>query len=123
MHNPYRTSPMLGGLLICLGAVLMVLCGYFYFDDVADSPGRARTLLWLAVTGYAVWVCGNVQLARARFSPVWAGLLCGLLLVPGLIALLTVVPTRSRQQIWQEANPGFSGRAQQRQYRDVKSLY
>lgn len=123
MHNPYRTSPMLGGLLICLGAVLMVLCGYFYFDDVADKPDESLTLLWLALTGYVLWVGGSVQLARARFSSVWAGLLCGLLLLPGLIALLTVIPTRSRQQIWEQANPGLSGRAQQRQYRDVKSLY
>jgi hypothetical protein len=123
MHNPYRKSPMLGGFLICLGAVLMVVCGYFYFDDVPDKPDGALTLLWLAGTGYVLWVAGSVQLARARFSSGWAGLLCGLLLVPGLIALLTVVPTRNRQQIWQEAHPGLSGRAQQRQYRNVKSLY
>lgn len=123
MDNPYRTSPMMGGLLICLGGVLMVLCGYFYFDDVAEKPGEARTLFGLAGTGYVLWVAGSMQLARARFSSIQAGLLCGLLLVPGLIALLTMVRTRSRQQIWQEANPGLSRRAQQRQYRNVKSLY
>ena len=123
MINPYRKSPMLGGSLICLGAVMMMMCGYFYFDELPDHPDSVRTMVWLTGLGYALWVLGSTLLARARFSPLWAGFFCGLLLVPGLIALLTVVPTLSRQQIWQEANPGFSNRSQKRQYRDVKSLY
>jgi hypothetical protein len=123
MNNPYRKSPMLGGTLICLGAVLMLMCGYFYLDDVADRPESVSLMIWLAGFGYGLWILGSILLARARFSSLWAGFFCGLLLLPGLIALLTVVPTLSRQQIWQEANPGFSSRSQKRQYRDVKSLY
>ena len=114
---------MLGGTLICLGAVLMLICGYFYFDELADKPDSISLMIWLSGLGYGLWILGSILLARARFSSLWAGFFCGLLLLPGLIALLTVVPTLSRQQIWQEANPGFSSRSQKRQYRDVKSLY
>ncbi len=123
MLDPYRKNPMVGGLLICLGAVLIAVCGYFYADDVADKPHTVTTLRSLAFVGYVCWVVGSVLLARARFSSAWAGLFCGLLLLPGLLILLTLVPTRSRQEIWQEANPGLTGRAQARQYRNFKSLY
>lgn len=123
MIDPYRKTPMLGGTLICLGAVTMVMCGYFYFDDVADKPSAENWMQVLTGLGYLIWVAGTVLLARARFSSLWAGLICGIFLFPGLVILLTLVPTRSRQEIWQEANPGFTGRAQTRQYRDFKSLY
>lgn len=114
---------MVGGSLICLGAVLMALCGYFYFDDVRDKPSQILILKILVGVGYALWILGSVFLAKSRFSSAKAGFLCGLGLLPGLIALLTVVRTRTRQEIWQEANPGLAGRAQARQYRNVKSLY
>ena len=123
MTNPYRKSPIPGATLICAGAVLMVMCGYFYFDDLPDRPDSLTFMAWLTGIGYACWVLGSTLLARARFSPLWAGFFCGLLLLPGLIALLTVVPNLNRQQIWQEANPGFSTRSQKRQYRNLKSLY
>ena len=123
MTDPYRKSPMLGGTLLCLGAVLMVICGYFYFDDVIDKPATVLRMRILAGLGYFVWLLGSVQIARARFSPGWAGLLCGVFLLPGLLVLLTLVPTQNRQQIWQNANPGFSPSAQRRQYRNLKSLH
>lgn len=123
MTNPYRKSPMLGGTLLCFGAVLIVVCGYFYFDGVADKPDEIQWMEILAGLGYLLWVAGSVMVARARFSSAWAGLLCGLLFLPGLVILLTIVPTRSRQEIWQDANPGFSKRDQKRQYRNFKSLY
>lgn len=114
---------MLGGMLICLGAVLMVICAYFRFDDVAEKSGEAAVLHGLAGLGYLLWILGSTYLARARFSSIWAGFFCGLLLLPGLVVLLTVISTRTRQEIWQEANPNFSTREQKRQYRNVKSLY
>ena len=123
MTDPFRKSPMPGGTLICLGAVLMLICGFFYFDGVPDKPDAILVLQGLLGLGYLLWVAGSVSLAKARFSSAWAGLICGIFLVPGLIALLTVVPTRSRQEIWQEANPGFGVRAQNRQYRNFKSLH
>lgn len=123
MQDPYRASPMLGGLIICLGGVLLVICSYFLYDDVFDKPDEVDTLLILAGVGYGLWVLGSVLLARARFSSLWAGFFCGLLLLPGLILLTTAVRTRSRQQIWREANPSLTERAQKRQYRDLKSLY
>ena len=123
MQDPYRASPMLGGLVICLGGVLIALCSYFLFDDVIDKPNSTKLLLTLSATGYVLWIIGSVLLARARFSSLWAGLFCGLLLLPGLILLFTVVRTRTRQQIWREANPNLTERAQKRQYKDLKSLY
>ena len=123
MIDPYRKSPMLGGSLLCLGAVLSLISGYFFFDDVLDKPSEVQWMLILAVLGYLLWITGSVLLARARFSSAWAGLFCGVLFVPGLLILLTFIPTRSRQEIWQEANPGFTKRDQKRQYRNFKSLY
>ena len=114
---------MLGFSLLCLGAVLIVICGYFFFDDVTDKPDEVELKLNLTGLGYLLWITGSILLARARFSSAWAGLFCGLLFLPGLFILLTIVPTRSRQEIWQEANPGFSKRDQKRQYRNFKSLY
>ena len=110
MIDPCRKSPMHGASLLCLGAVLTVISCYFYFDDVADKPTAVQWLLALAGAGYLLWIAGSGLLARARFSSAWAGFFCGLLFVPGLIILLTVIPTRSRQEIWQEANPGFTQR-------------
>lgn len=123
MNDPYRKSTMPGGTLICLGGVIMVMCAYFYFDDVADRPGSGATMAWLAGIGYVLWVTGSVLVARARFSSLWTGLICGLLLAPGLIALLCFVPTLNRQEIWQKANPDFGTRSQERQYKNFKSLY
>lgn len=123
MHDPYRASPMLGGSVLCLGGVLLVICSYFLYDDVVDKPDVVTTLLILALIGYLLWIGGSILLARARFSSLWAGFFCGLLLLPGLVLLMTAVPTRSRQQIWREANPRLDERAQKRQYRDLKSLY
>lgn len=123
MQDPYRASPMLGGIVICLGGVLIAVCSYFLFDDVPDKPNSTDLLLTLSATGYGLWIIGSVLLARARFSSLWAGLFCGLLLLPGLFILLTIVRTRTRQQIWREANPSLTERAQKRQYKDLKSLY
>lgn len=123
MIDPYRKSPMLGGGLLFLGAVLMIMSGYFFLDDVADKPNEIQMMLILTGLGYVIWIVGSVLLARARFSSLWAGFCCGLLLLPGLFILLTIISTRSRQEIWQEANPNFTNREQKRQYRDLKSLY
>lgn len=123
MDNPYRHSTMLGGTLICFGAVLLLMSGYFLFDAIPDKAEELGSLRWQLGTGYFLWVLGSVLVARARFSSLWAGFFCGLLLLPGLIALTCFISTRTRQEIWQEANPDFTKRAQRRQYRNLKSLY
>ena len=123
MIDPHRKNPMLGGSLLCMGAVLVVISSYFFFDDVVDKPAAERLMLIRAGSGYLLWIIGSVLMAQARFSSALAGFICGLLFVPGLIILLTVIPTRNRLEIWQDANPGFTQRDQKRQYRDFKSLY
>jgi hypothetical protein len=101
----------------------MVVSSYFYMDDVPDLPSSIATMYWLMGIGYLLWISGSIALARSRFSSIWVGLGCGILLLPGLLLLLTVVPRRSRQEVWQAANPTLTGRALKRQYPDRKSLY
>ena len=123
MKDPYHASPVIAGLLLCLGGVLMVVTSYFYMDDVPDKPSATGTMYWLIGIGYLLWISGSTALARARFSSIWAGLGCGILLLPGLLLLLTIVPRRTRQEIWQAANPTLTGRVLKRQYPNHKSLY
>jgi hypothetical protein len=123
MKDPYKTSPMLGASLIFLGAVMISYAAYFAFGVAPKKLEITTPILALAGTGYVLWVIGSILLARSRFSSARAGFLCGLFLLPGLIALLTCVHTRTRQEIWQLANRDFSPREQKRQYRNFKSLY
>lgn len=122
MKDPYRKTSMPGATLLCLGGVLMVLNLFFLFDQTPDPPdSRFLLKIWICA-GYVLWILGSMGIARSRFSPLWAGFVCGLLLLPGLFLLLTRVPTLSRQQIWQASNKGFGLRDQKRQYRDLKVL-
>lgn len=123
MKDPYRASPMLGATLIFLGAVLLTYAAYFFFDSLPQKVDRNASLATAAALGYFLWIVGSILVARARFSSTKAGLICGLFLLPGLIALLTTVRTLTRQEIWQRANRDFTPREQQRQYRNYKSLY
>jgi hypothetical protein len=123
MNDPYSASPVIAGLLLCLGGVLMVVTSYFYMDDVPDKPSAIGTMFWLIGIGYLLWISGSIALARSRFSSIWAGLGCGILLPPGLLLLLTIVPRRTRQEVWQAANPTLTGRVLKRQYPNQKSLY
>jgi hypothetical protein len=123
MQDPYKASPTVGASLLCLGGVLILISGYFYLDEVPDKPSSVTTLLTMTGIGYGLWITGSTLLARSRFSSLPAGFLCGLLLVPGLLILLTVVPRRTRHEIWQAANPSLTGKTIRRQYPNQKSLY
>ncbi|MES2709191.1 MAG: hypothetical protein V4726_21525 [Verrucomicrobiota bacterium] len=122
-ENHWNTYPVIGAMTLGAAAAAMLFNGYYLLDDITDTPQamlKFQVRLGLAA---GLWVLGSGIVSRTRHSSWTRGLLCGLFFIPGLIFLVITTGRKTRQEIWQEANPGLVGKEVRRQYRDVKPLY
>ena len=118
-ENHWNTYPVISALVLAASGVLFILNGFYWYEKVQSLE---KTQMGIAAAS-ALWILGCALTSRTRHASWTKGILCGLLFLPGLIILILTTGGKSRQEIWQEANPQLVGRNLRRQYRDVKPLY
>lgn len=122
-ENFWNTYPVLGALTLAGSATALIFNG-FYLYNALQNPEANLMRFQIRIGGALVaWVIGCGIVSRTRHGSWIRGFICGLFFIPGLLALIFTTGRKTRQEIWQEANPGLVGKEVRRQYRDVKPLY
>lgn len=121
--NEWNSYPVIAAMILGTSGTLFLFTGFYFFDDVAETESSLLKLQLKLAAAIVLWVIGCGVTSRTRHASWTKGLLCGLFFVPGLIFLVLTTGGKSRQEIWQEANPELVGKNLRRQYRDVKPLY
>lgn len=122
-ENPWNTYPFISAFVLTASASLFLLCGYYYFDGIPDSPARLVSLHLRTAGAVALWILGCALVSRTRHSTWKKGALYSLLFIPGLLILIFTTGGKTRQQLWEESNPELARRRLRHQYRPVKPLY
>ncbi|MDB6134313.1 MAG: hypothetical protein JWM59_2556 [Verrucomicrobiales bacterium] len=122
-ENFWNTYPVIAAMTLGAAGAALLLNGFYLLQGVAETSDELFKYQLRIGAALALWVAGCGMTSRTRHGSWTRGLLCGLLFIPGLVILLLTTGRKTRQEIWEEANPGLVGRAHRRQYRDVKPLY
>jgi hypothetical protein len=123
-ENFWNTYPVLGALALAGAATALIFNGFYLYSAMHDASAPSLLKYQIRIGAALVgWIIGCGIVSRSRHGSWGRGILCGLFFIPGLLALIFTTGRKTRQEIWQEANPGLVGKEVRRQYRNVKPLY
>lgn len=122
-ENFWNTYPVIAAMTLGGAGAALLFNGFYLWDGINGPPEHLLKYQLRIGAALALWIAGCGMASRTRHGSWTRGLLCGLLSLPGLLILLLTTGGKTRQEIWEGANPGLAGRAHRRQYRDVKPLY
>lgn len=122
-ENFWNTYPVLGALTLAGAATALIFNGFYFYNALGNPEANLLRLQIRIGAALACWIIGCGMVSRSRHGSWARGLICGLFFIPGLLALIFTTGRKTRQEIWQEANPGLVGKEVRRQYRNVKPLY
>lgn len=122
-ENFWNTYPVIAAMALGTAGAALLFNGFYLLDGIKHLPGDLFKYQLRLGAAFILWIVGCGMTSRTRHGSWTRGLLCGLLFIPGLLIVLLTTGHKTRQEIWDGANPGLAGRAHRRHYRDVKPLY